>query len=195
VEGCPWRAQRSCFGTARLSCFVISVTGVHPTSAGVMRSSPSASCPWVLTAEAAYKVLDASDALFDADNPAICPAGTEDSVPSIVTVAANIVATTGTLTMPIYGFRVTIAKRDLDLSYDADQDVYVPLPEYNNKVVRSYEAADISAIADNDSITIAGDAYTIDFASDLTAGTYKVEVNTVNMDGSESVSDTEIITV
>ena len=172
-------------------CFVILVTGVHPTRAARL----------ILTcldcrAESAYKVLDASDSLFDADNPAIYPAGTDDNKPVTVGITTTTVtADLGAVAdMPIYGFRVTIAKRDLDLSYDAADDVYVPLASYNNKVFRYYTAADIADVDANDAVTLVGSTYTVTFA-DIGVGTYKVEVDTVNMDGSESVSTTFITTL
>ena len=141
-------------------------------------------------------MLDASDSLFDADNPAICPAGEENTKPQTVGITATTV-TAGfasvPLVTPIYGFRVTIAKRDLDLSYDADEDVYVPLAAYNNKVFRYYTEADITDISTNDGVVLAANVYTVTVAVD--PGTYKVEVNTVNIDGSESVSTTFITTL
>lgn len=160
-----------------------------------MRSWPDrCSATLGCAAEAAYKVLDASDGLFDADNPAICPAGEEDTTPTSVTVDASkvTVAFASMPDMPVYGFRVTIAKRDLDLSYDADSDVYVPLEAYNNKVFRYYTEAGIADIATNDGVTISGSTYHV--AVTVPAGTYKVEVDTINMDGSESVAVAGVVT-
>jgi hypothetical protein len=147
-------------------------------------------------ADSRFVILNEAGDIFDSDDPALCPVDIQiANPPTIAAITTTALAFTyappGYTSLgksPIYGFGVTVAKKDESW----EEDVYLPLAQFNNRVYRVYKNAANADLLVAD-LSYSG-SYTLALPqAALQVGDWvKVQISTINMDSSESMAQAEV---
>ena len=153
-------------------------------------------------------MLDANDQLYDSANDiATCPTDWDADNPPTLAAPASPAAANSSLswalpgadngTRSVYGFRVTIGRLNAELTELEGAEVVDRVSAaWWNTVYRTYYAPGNAAFASGDAgISMAGATATLRLSPALPPGTYRIRVETVNLDGVSSTPASELRTI